>query len=275
MDPCGNNYQSARHLAEMTIYFRRRPYRDAVNSMSAEQSLTLTGSPGQEDMIAVWDEHPDEDYRRDMSHWRGHGRWTDDKWASIGAGTLRSIYRAATALGRDVPTGPLLEWGPGGGANLVACAGISQRLYGADISTSNLAECARVLADLDYPPEFRPILVGEDPTSVVDAIDEPIEVFVSTAVFQHFPTREYGGEVLRAVADVLAPAGIGCVQIRYDDGTPKYLQKHDDYFGRHVTFTSYPLDGFWDLIKSVGLQPVNISSVNSKVNYAMFSFVAP
>jgi hypothetical protein len=226
-------------------------------------------------VIAVWDGHPDEDYRRDMSHWRGHGRWPDEKWAAIGAATLRSIRRAATTLGRDVPTGPLLEWGPGGGANLVACAGISQRLYGADISTKNLAECARVLAELDPSPEFRPILVGDDPTAVAAAIDEPIEVFVSTAVFQHFPTREYGGEVLRTVAGVLAPGALGCVQIRYDNGTPKYLQKQDDYFARHVTFTSYPLDEFWDLIKSVGLQPLDISGLNGKVNYATFSFAGP
>jgi cyclopropane fatty-acyl-phospholipid synthase-like methyltransferase len=185
------------------------------------------------------------------------------------------IHRAAKTVGRDIPTGPLLEWGPGGGANLVAFAGTSQRLYGADISTKNLAECARVLAELDPSPEFQPILVGDDPTTVAKVIEEPIDVFVSTAVFQHFPTREYGGEVLRAVADVLAPGALGCVQIRYDNGTPRYLQKQDNYFARHVTFTSYPLDGFWDLINSVGLQPLDISALNSEVNYATFSFVAP
>jgi Methyltransferase domain len=246
-----------------------------MTSPTTEQSLTSSGPPVFDEVIAVWDGHPDEAYRRDMSHWRGHGRWPDDKWLAIGAATLHSIQRAARTLGRDVPKGPLLEWGPGGGSNLVACAGISQRLYGADISTKNLAECARVLAELDSSPEFRPILVGDHPTTVTDAIDEPIDLFVSTAVFQHFPTREYGGEVLRAVAGALAPGALGCVQIRYDDGTPKYLQKEADYFARHVTFTSYPLDGFWDLIKSVGLQPLDISAVNSKVNYATFSFVAP
>jgi cyclopropane fatty-acyl-phospholipid synthase-like methyltransferase len=245
-------------------------------------SSTITGHgptssqlPGHDDVIAVWDEHPDEDYRRDMSHWRGHGRWADETWTAIGAATVTAIHRAAKALGREIPTGPLLEWGPGGGANLAAFAGISQRLYGADISMKNLAECARMLAEFDPPPEFRPILVGEDPNTVTDAIDEPIDVFVSTAVFQHFPTREYGSEVLRAVTNVLTPGALGCVQIRYDDGTPKYLQKQDDYFGRHVAFTSYPLDEFWDMINSVGLEPLDISALNSSVNYATFSFVAP
>jgi methyltransferase family protein len=241
----------------------------------ASPGPTSTQLPGHDDVIAVWDEHPDEDYRRDLSHWRGHGRWADDRWTAIGDATVTAIHRAATALGRAIPTGPLLEWGPGGGANLAAFAGISQRLYGADISTKNLAECARMLAELDPSTEFRPILVGDDPHTVADAIGEPIDVFVSTAVFQHFPTREYGGEVLRAVAKVLSPGALGCVQIRYDDGTPKYLQKQDDYFVRHVTFTSYPLDGFWDLIKSVGLEPIHISNVDSTVNYATYLFAAP
>lgn len=225
-------------------------------------------------MHAVWDGHPNEDYRRDMSHWRGHGRWPDESWTAIGASTVDALRRSAAMLGRDVPTGPLLEWGPGGGANLVACSAGARRLYGADISEKNLDECARVLAELDPSPQFRPVLVGDDPGTVVEAIDAPVDVFVSTAVFQHFPSREYGGEVLRTVADLLAPGALGCVQIRYDDGTPKYRQKQDSYFSRHITFTAYPLDDFWDLIKSVGLQPFNISALNTDVNYATFSFVA-
>ena len=78
------------------------------------------------------------------------------------------------------------------------------------------------------------------------------------AVFQHFPSREYGGEVLRVVAGLLAPGGLGCVQIRYDNGREKYQQKHEDYFARHLTFTSYPLDTFWSLIEGVGLRPLDI-----------------
>ena len=93
---------------------------------------------------------------------------------------------------------------------------------------------------------------------VSNEINEPIDVFVSTAVFQHFPSREYGGEVLRVVAGLLAPGGLGCVQIRFDNGREKYQQKHEDYFARHLTFTSYPLDTFWSMIESVGLQPLDI-----------------
>ena len=223
----------------------------------------------------MWDRHPDEDYRRDMSHWRSHGRWAEEKWAAIGAGAVASIQRAAILAGRDVPTGALLEWGPGGGAILNACAGRFQRLYGVDISSKNLDECARILAEHEPTPDFRPVLIGDDLNVVTTAIHEPIDVFISKAVFQHFPSREYGLEVLEVVAGLLAPGGIGCVQIRYDNGREKYQQKHEDYFTRHTAFTSYPLDTFWNLIESAGLRPLDICAVNSKVNYATFTFVAP
>lgn len=70
---------------------------------------TSTGSPGRDDAHAVWDGHPDEDYRRDMSHWRGHGRWPEEQWAAIDASTVASLRRSAGLLGRDVPAGPMLE----------------------------------------------------------------------------------------------------------------------------------------------------------------------
>jgi methyltransferase family protein len=230
-------------------------------------------APGYGELTGVWDAHPNEDYRRDMSHWRGHGRWPAAAWTAIGASTREQVRSAAALLGRDVPRGPVLEWGPGGGANLAALAEPARRLYGADISPRNLAECARVLGELDGPPAFTPIVVGDDPGAVAAAVDEPVELFVSTAVFQHFPTREYGAEVLRTVAAVLAPSAIGCVQIRYDDGTPRYAQKAGGYFSRHVTFTSYPLDDFWDLLAGTGFRPLAITALNSAVNYATFTFV--
>ena len=175
-----------------------------------------------------------------MSHWRRTVGGPRRRGRRSARGPWRSIERAATLIGREVPTGALLEWGPGGGANLSACAGCFRRLYGVDISGKNLDECARVLAEHDPAPDFRPVLIGDDPTVVSDAINEPIDVFVSTAVFQHFPSREYGVEVLRVVAGLLAPGGLGCVQIRYDNGREKYQQKHEDYFARHTDLHLLP-----------------------------------
>jgi hypothetical protein len=230
-------------------------------------------TPTHGDVVHVWEGHPDEDYRRDMSHWRGHGRWPDEKWQRIGEQTRACVGRMAAMLGRPIPRGSLLEWGPGGGANLAAFTGLSSRMYGVDVSAKNLEESARVIAGT--ATEFTPILLEGDPRSVASEVDAPIELFVSTAVFQHFPTTQYGRDVLSTVAGLLAPGAMCCVQIRYDDGTPKYRPKEADYFARHVTFTSYALDEFWDMIAEVGLEPLCITDVNSAVNYAAFCFVDP
>ena len=125
-----------------------------------------THVPTHRDLTGVWESHPDEDYRRDMSHWRGHGRSPDDAGAAIGVATRAAVRGAAAMLGREVPRGPLLEWGPGGGTNLAAFVGVSSCLYGADLSPRNLAECTRVLGELDQPPRFTPIVVGDDPAAI-------------------------------------------------------------------------------------------------------------
>ncbi len=229
--------------------------------------------PSYEDVAFVWNDHPNDEYRHDQSHWRNQGRWDADSWSAIGRSTLESVRAAAMMLGRSVPTGPLLEWGPGGGTNLVAFSATSSKLYGVDVSTNNLDEAGRVLGELDHPPPFVPIVVGSDPTAVADEIDEPVDVFVSTAVFQHFPSREYGGDVLRTVARTLSPQAIGMIQIRYDNGSPKYQQKNADYKRQHITFTSYPLDEFWDLLLAVGLRPLAITDLRSPYNYATYTFV--
>jgi hypothetical protein len=231
--------------------------------------------PTHDDVVAVWEAHPDEEYRRDMSHWRGHGRWPDEKWTQIGAATRSCMERAATMLGRPAPSGVLLEWGPGGGANLAAFAGVSPVMFGIDVSAKNLEECQRVLTELPDRPAFHPILLTDDPSAVVAEITSPVDLFVSTAVFQHFPSSEYGRRVMATVAGVLAPGALGCIQIRYDDGTPKYRSKAVNYLSRHVTFTSYALGEFWDLIVETGLQPLTITDLNTEVNYATFCFVDP
>ena len=238
----------------------------------ANETDSLT-PPSYEDVAFVWNDNPNDQYRRDQSHWRDQGRWDPDTWAAIGRSSLASIRSAASMLGRPVPAGPLLEWGPGGGSNLLAFAGTSSMLYGVDIAPSNLAEAGRVLAELDSPPPFVPIVVGADPTAVADEIAEPVDIFVSTAVFQHFPSREYGADVLRTVARALSPHAIGLIQIRYDNGSPRYAPKKADYKRQHITFTSYPLEEFWDLLVVAGLRPLAITDIRSSHNYATFTFV--
>jgi hypothetical protein len=228
-----------------------------------------------EEITTVWESHDDEQYRQDQSHWRGVGRWNEEKWTELGHGNVQRLDELHHAAGREWNTAEppvLLEWGPGGGANLHAVAPRVSTLYGVDISAKNLEESARVLAEIP-DSRFVPILLDGEPSTVVGSVDQPVDLFCSTAVFQHFPSQEYGADVLRAVRQIMAPDGLGYVQIRFDDGTERYRPKKlAEYRERHITANSYPLSAFWDLLRDTGFAPLKIAHVNTSVNYAGFYF---
>lgn len=229
----------------------------------------------------VWNQNRDESQRQDISHWRGVGRWADvAKWAAIGKKTLADLDSLARFIGTDPVEASaehvVLEWGPGGGTNLSALAPFSRRLYGVDISEKNLGECGRVLRELGKDDTFEPLLVGEGPEPIADLVSEPVDILISTAVFQHFPSKAYGARVLRTMARVMRPGGIGCIQIRFDNGNPKYAPKDErSYAVHHITATSYRLDEFWTELVTAGFEPQLIKRVNTKVNYAVFLFTRP
>jgi hypothetical protein len=228
-----------------------------------------------QEITTVWESHDDEEYRQDQSHWRGTGRWNEQRWAELGQGTVRRLEELHNAAQQDWNTAEppvLLEWGPGGGANLYAVADRVSTMYGVDISAKNLEESARVLAEIPHS-HFVPILLDGEPSTVVGSIDRPVDLFCSTAVFQHFPSQEYGAQVLRAMSQVMAPGGLGYVQIRFDDGSERYRPKSlAEYRERHITATSYSLSAFWDLLRDSGFVPLKIAHVNTAVNYAGFYF---
>jgi hypothetical protein len=230
-----------------------------------------------DEITTVWESHDDEQYRQDQSHWRGVGRWDEEKWSALGQTLVHRMEELHHAAHRDWDSAEppvLLEWGPGGGANLYALADRVGAMYGIDISAKNLEETARVLGEKPHTA-FTPILLDGDPSTAVPAIDRPIDLFLSTAVFQHFPSQEYGVEVLRVVRQVMAPGGLGYIQIRYDDGKERYRPKTiGEYRERHITATSYSLSGFWDLLTDAGFNPLKIANLNTTVNYAGFYFAA-
>jgi hypothetical protein len=92
-------------------------------------------------------------------------------------------------------------------------------------------------------------------------------------VFQHFPSKDYGLDVLAVACEIMKPGGLGYIQIRYDDGNPKYAPKNvADYGRQHLFATSYALSEFWSALDDAGLQPLKIANLNTAVNYAAFYF---
>lgn len=221
---------------------------------------------------AVWADHEDEQYRRDMSHWRGAGRWQDEaRWLRLGErvrGSVETAYRLAGA--QDMPNDlRILEWGPGGGANLVALRGHAREIYGVDVSISNLEECARVLRESDFDA-FTAIPLDGPPASVLGHIEGKIELIVCHRVFQHFPTLGYADEVLRVFSQLLADDGLATIQIRYDDGDRYQPKPLRTYAQTHITQTSFKLDGFWRSLVAAGLTPLAVVEVVPETAYATF-----
>lgn len=233
----------------------------------------------EESAKAVWENHRDEEYRRDQSHWLGHGRWKErDDWLRIGNSNRQQIERIFGFLDGDVGTKlklgglNILEWGPGGGTNAVAFMDLAKHYYGIDISKKNLDECGRQLS-IEGFKNFHKLTVDRGPLSIVEHVKLPIDLIISTACFQHFPTKKYGEEVLEAFRELIAPEGLGYVQIRYDDGTPKYKPKSlAAYKKKHITATSYQLHEFHELLENYGLRPLFMQIINSKTKYARFVF---
>lgn len=229
----------------------------------------------QTEITAVWNEHHDEDYRRDQSHWRGEGRWDDARWEQIGKTTrsrVRSLFRDRRRPWPRTRELTILEWGPGGGSNLNALADVVRTMFAVDISSKNLDEARRVVPETSCD-DYRPVLLTGQPDQIVRWIEKPIDLVISTAVFQHFPSKAYAVEVLSVIASVLAPDGLGYVQIRYDDGNPKYAPKPlQDYRQHHITATSFDLAEFWNCLRDVGLNPLKIANLDTRINYAGFYF---
>lgn len=232
----------------------------------------------QKEIVAVWNDSDDEKRRRDDSHYRGVGRWADDeKWKDIGRSSLLKMQMLWRMLNRpklSLSDLVALEWGPGGGANAFGLRSCVNRYFGVDISQKNLSECRRMIDAEGWTGYFHPVLLEGDPRSVAGLI-EPVDAFLSTAVFQHFPSRRYGVEVLEAIRATCKPKAAGFIQIRFDNGNQKYsgIKSIEDYRASHIVATSYPIDEFWDMCECAGFSPISVGSIRRANNYATFYLV--
>jgi len=225
------------------------------------------------DAARYWSRSGDSPKVRDLSHWRGSGRWSEEEWLAVGArhyDLFRDLCRAAK-IPPDAVTS-MVEWGPGGGANAVRFAEDVPALYGVDISSPNLDECSAQLRGIDYRG-FTPVLVPADrPEDCLDEIDGPVDLFLSTAVFQHFPSKEYGRRVLRVAHELLGEGGVALVQTRYDSGRLDFRPKKRAYRFNAATYTSYGIDEFWELCLATGLTPLSLQ-LEPDTNYAYYFLV--
>ena len=140
-----------------------------------------------------------------LSHWYAA---RPDRWHHIARRTRREVMRHFTHIRVAV------EWGPGGGANVVALHGIADTIYGVDISQANLDECSRQARGQD----FRPILIDVlEPEAVLTVLPRA-DLFVCISVIQHLPSKGYAKRILQISHDLLRPGGLAIFQVKPGEG---------------------------------------------------------
>jgi hypothetical protein len=234
-----------------------------------------------ETITSVWNGYDDETRRQELSHWRGIGKWADDrKWQSVGKRSvqrLQQLRRHTRNKGRlqDLQLN-MLEWGPGGGSNAFAFRDVAQAYYGIDISEKNLGETARVMTEEGRGDVFRPVHLQDDPATISAHVTEPLDAFLSTAVFQHFPSKEYGADVLKAIRSVCREGALGLIQTRYDNGDHNFRPNSsvEQYEKRFIKATSYRIDEFWALCEDNGFEVLYLGELNAKSHYATYAMMA-
>jgi len=225
----------------------------------------------EQDAQDLWSQSSDRDLIRDYAHWQGSGRWKDERaWLTIGENTYAKFRRYCRLLSVDPEKRTMLEWGTGGGSNIVRFGQEWRTCFGVDISTASLEEVMRQCREREVPATFRPCLVpAKDPDHIKTLVDEPIDLFLSTAVFQHFPSQAYGYHVIVLAAQMLKKGGLAFIQIRYDDGHEKFKSRSEKYDVYAIRFTSYKIDEFWKVMHGFNIVPIAVD-LDPNVNYATF-----
>lgn len=222
------------------------------------------------DASNLWSSSKKDEAVMHMSHWRGKGRYTDEeKWRSIGIKHFRMIEEFIHFLKVDKQIRSIVEWGSGGGANAVKFVEMVDTFYGVDISDSNLKECDRQLEKIGFT-NFRKIHIDIDfPEKSLEFLEKPVDLFLSTAVYQHFPSQEYGRQITKIAWKMLSDEGLALIQIRYDDGSRIYKTKKGDYKKNWRVFTSFQVHTFWQICQEIGFKPIFVR-LEPDVNYAFF-----
>jgi hypothetical protein len=115
---------------------------------------------------------------------------------------------------------------------------------------------------------------ANEPEGVLDRIAAKVDLFLCTAVYQHFPGKDYGVRVTRLAHQLLADGGVALIQTRYDDGNPLFASKSRDYGTNAVFFTSYRVEEFWRIAEDLGFRPLAVV-LRPATNYAFYLLSRP
>jgi hypothetical protein len=211
------------------------------------------------DSTDVW-EHTDGDNTASLagSHWLNQGEgWTDTVWRGYGEFHLQLIKDGLGLAGRTSPVHSVVDWGSGGGANAVAICPTVDHYFGVDISQSNLDECVRQTQALGIT-NFKPILIpAARPEEVLQQVNAA-DCFLSTAVYQHFPGRNYARRVTDIAKGLLTDDGIAVINIRYANLKRQVRNWRRSYKSHATHFNHYTVWEFEMEMAYAGMEVIEI-----------------
>lgn len=156
--------------------------------------------------------------RNDQAHHLGHGRWKKKDWLKLGQKNLER-YRE----GMDhwqVDSGSmerLLEWGCGGGCNVVSFAEEFLHITGVDISLDSLRVCKEAMTELRPRHSFKVFPISVDnPFAARDLLadSEPYDFLLCLEVLQHMPSAQYAHDVMQLWRELTREGARALVQFR-------------------------------------------------------------
>lgn len=218
----------------------------------------------QTDVTAYWNRTCERG--RYFSHWRSAR--PADWWEQIGL-THGAMLREQWPEVADDTGEVWIEWGPGGGANAVMLAEFVGRLYGVDISRANLEACRRELVARCFHG-FESVLIDVDEPERVAGLLLPADGFLSTATFQHFPSKQYTERVVGLIPQVVRPGGYVFIQIRRDSPRDYAEYAGLPYQQRALYATVYGVEEFGGLLASAGIEVEKVKESEGSDQYVYF-----
>lgn len=210
-----------------------------------------------DEVRTVWDASTAE--KRRLAHWEPKG---DD------------VERMRRFIEHDefgMPYGAWLDWGCGGGALLRAldAAQLEPTEYIAvDVSKATFDHLPTDL------PKTRIIKLEPHETTLLNAAS--VDVLCSFSAFQHFPSRQYGLEVLREMRRLAKPGALGFVQTRFyepgDRNDPANVEGRP-YSERYLFSCAYQVSEFWSALQRAGFTPSSVE-LEPYRGYAWYRFTA-
>lgn len=258
--------ESAPYIPDLSMLQPKDIY-ELYYRLSSDMSMSVPIDVQTSVARSVWEEGGDEG----IEHKKSHSHWLDSKNFSQKFEQWGERCREVIERHPKFPDHPknlvIAEYGSGGGSVLNALKPLAKELHGFDISQSNLDECVRVLGK-----KFSPHLVSDNLDSLEHSSFKA-DIFVSFNVFQHFPSRAYAENILKFIASSTKSGGIAVIDIRFDNGNPKYIGYSIDQYNTKVGHT-YPncirIDLFVQMLERSGFSVDCIGMIGHQNNMANF-----